>query len=132
MLKNYPFLGQISNLAISGLWFGWGPNPICQGTYPMGRLTPMMKNLSSQFWPIPAISTIYRATPLNELAFPISFSISGTPFWETFLLVSSLCDSVTRVIQRTKNVTFFTIRKVDDNRWCSRVNISMQLCTGTV
>ena len=65
MLKNDPFLGQISNWAISGLWFGWGPNPICQGTYPMGRLTPMMKNLSSQFWPIPAISTIYRATPLK-------------------------------------------------------------------
>ena len=87
MLKNDPFLGQISNWAISGLWFGWGPNPICQGTYPMGRLTPMMKNLSSQFWPIPAISTIYRATPLKN-AQCTHFKIPKIPILgQTFLIM---------------------------------------------
>ena len=38
---------------------------MCQGTPHGGTFTSMMKILSSQFWPIPAIALLSGAGPLN-------------------------------------------------------------------
>ena len=61
---------------------------MCQGTPHGGTFTSMMKILSSQFWPIPAIAPLSGAGPLKirflrERREPLLFKIELQNLWKS-------------------------------------------------